>query len=286
MRRIRPFWLAALAVVVVAGGARAESRFSLYANGNDVQTPGHPLVFTYGTDAPGTDPVTVTVYRVPERVYLNAMRAGENLSESAVKNFAVVSRGTSAPEKDAWNRKIVVPALPIGVYAAVAKVRDAVAVSPLDVTTMGLVRAFAYNAAGGDAIGFPVDLRTFRRYAGVRSAELYDSAGVRALPVADGLMRVPSGDDDSTLVVRGDDGSLAVARAAGVQRSAGEVGFIQTDRPVYRPGDTIDVRAILRDGSMSAYRVATGTRRVRLQAPDGSDVFNHALPVSAFGTID
>ena len=65
------------------------------------------------------------------------------------------------------------------------------------------------------------------------------------------------------------------------------VGYIYTDRPVYRPGHQVHFRAILRNQTENSYTLPPYKElQVQVQGPDGRVVFNKALPVSSFGSIN
>jgi hypothetical protein len=65
------------------------------------------------------------------------------------------------------------------------------------------------------------------------------------------------------------------------------MGYVYTDRPVYRPGHTVHFRAILRSQGPSGYQIpAVEEVQVSAQDPDGKPVFQRTLPVSAMGTLN
>ena len=64
------------------------------------------------------------------------------------------------------------------------------------------------------------------------------------------------------------------------------VGYIYTDRPVYRPGHTVHWKGILRSQLESAYRMPAEKRiSVEIQDPEGKTVLRKDTPVSAMGTL-
>ncbi len=64
--------------------------------------------------------------------------------------------------------------------------------------------------------------------------------------------------------------------------------FVFTDRPLYRPGDKIYFKSILRDDDDAKYSVPTGTARVRIYTDwqEESIVFDRNYPISPSGSID
>jgi len=64
------------------------------------------------------------------------------------------------------------------------------------------------------------------------------------------------------------------------------MGYIYTDRPVYRPGHTVHFKAILRLRSPSGYQVPAGkSMPVEIQDPEQKPVYRKTLTLSANGTI-
>jgi uncharacterized protein YfaS (alpha-2-macroglobulin family) len=287
MTGVRWLVLATVVALIPLSGAQADDRYNLYSYGSEVQTPGHPIVFTFGTDAPAGHGVSVKVYRLTTNAYVDIMRGHTTLQESIVRGLPEVAHasGGLGTKDDSWNRKVVLTSLPIGTYVVLGRLDAATSVSSLDVTTLGIAQARSYYGRG-DMVYFPVDLRTYDRYPGGVEPWIASDAGTHALSMSDGIARDNAqlrGND--AVVARAPDGSVAASRVDTESVAATEAGFVQFDRPVYRPGDTIGVRAILRSGSIGSYTVPMGTRHVRVQAPDGSDVFNRDEPLTSFGTL-
>ncbi len=64
-------------------------------------------------------------------------------------------------------------------------------------------------------------------------------------------------------------------------------GYIYTDRPAYRPGQTVNIKAILRETKNGSYTFAEG-RTYTLEAADsrGRVFYRTRLPLSTFGTLN
>src|SRR5208283_4951621 len=111
---------------------------------------------------------------------------------------------------------------------------------------------------------------------------IVDDSGTHDLSVVDGIARGAGAFASNTAIVaRGSDGSAIAFAPESYQTERVQPGYVQTDRPVYRPGDTIAIRAIVRDGHIGAYTIPTGTMHVRVQAPDGTDAFARDVPISS-----
>jgi hypothetical protein len=64
--------------------------------------------------------------------------------------------------------------------------------------------------------------------------------------------------------------------------------FIFVDRPIYRPGDTIYFKSVLRDDDDARYTISQGVARVRIYKgwDDKESLYDENLPVTGFGTVD
>ncbi len=279
--------LAVIAVVAVIASASAQERTYLYSYGGEVQTPGHPVVLTYDTGADAQHPVRVVVYRLPQQRYVDSIRTSETQPrEQDVRGLPVAARAESRPpaKDQTYSRQVVINALPVGEYAAVAHAGDGVAVNLFQVTSLGIAQARSDRGVG-DAIYFPTDLRTYRRYPAAVDMRVIDDKGPHAVAESGGIGRFSEKTSGTAVLVAGaPDGSLAVVTLDSSSTKT-EAGFVQADRPIYRPGDTISIRAILRDGSIGSYTVPVGKRQVKVRAPDGSDVYNHDETITSFGTV-
>ncbi len=72
----------------------------------------------------------------------------------------------------------------------------------------------------------------------------------------------------------------------GAQNQQQERDYIYTDRPVYRPGHTVHIKAIVRkEVNDNLVLPDEHTLTLRVTGPDNKVVFNKELPVSAHGTV-
>jgi uncharacterized protein YfaS (alpha-2-macroglobulin family) len=71
----------------------------------------------------------------------------------------------------------------------------------------------------------------------------------------------------------------------GINR-ADMMGYVYTDRPVYRPGHTVHFRAVLRMKAVSGYELPTAKSiNVQIQDADQKPVYQKSLPITAMGTV-
>jgi uncharacterized protein YfaS (alpha-2-macroglobulin family) len=112
---------------------------------------------------------------------------------------------------------------------------------------------------------------------------------------ADGLVDLPAPKES---LAAGDDLRLVVRKASDVtlasvslwnfgSESTSWTGYIYTDRPVYRPGDTMHFRGILRiPATPVGYTVPTDkTVSVEITGPDGKQVYQKRLTTNSAGII-
>jgi uncharacterized protein YfaS (alpha-2-macroglobulin family) len=63
------------------------------------------------------------------------------------------------------------------------------------------------------------------------------------------------------------------------------IGYIYTDRPVYRPGHPVHFKGILRARNGEKYRVPSGQMQMTVTDSNGKQVFKSDAALSAFGTV-
>ena len=215
--------------------------------------------------------------------------------------------------KDATRRslfeRIHLGRLPVGVYRITAKNPDTEASAWILVTNLALVR----KTFGNHALAFVCDLKSGRAVAGAALALYQDEGGIlqSAATGPDGLATLSTAgaakESKGILVARrgnsaaavtlqmnganeergapdegSEDGDGSAAASAGALRS-----FIYTDRPVYRPGQAISFKGILRRFTLGAHglQVPAG-EAVSLDIRDPQDtlVSHQDLKTNAMGS--
>jgi alpha-2-macroglobulin len=199
------------------------------------------------------------------------------------KHVAVERTGNDAARVD-------LGVLPIGIYAAVVRATWA---DPrrmvFSVTSLGVVTTETSAAT----TAFAVDLRTlharrdvtFERYSG---SDAKPAATVRADRSGLGWFRTRAVPGLDVFVARGSDGSVALFEGdlrTATHPAATEVGFLHTDRPIYRPGHRVMYRAVVRRGAPGSYEVPAGERTVQLHDPNGKVVFTAQRRLDRFGAL-
>lgn len=278
-------WFAFALVLSLTLLARASADGRIYLNGwgSSLQTPGHPIVYTYWTNLDPKKPLRIDAYRVPADRAVTALRRGVSLWLGDLSAFTRVASISSI------SREVAVPAQPPGYYLLLAHAADRSYASLVDVSSFGLL---SVNVQNGHLV-VPIDLATFNRAPSV-SLAVVDDRGTRALHAdKTGIADVGTTDSHAKpiVVASGADGSVTTDRVDGAyvpyaaNGTSGELGYVQTDRPIYRAGQTIDLRAILRSGTIGAYVVPRGRRHLRVTAPDGSVIAERDLALTPFGTL-
>lgn len=123
-----------------------------------------------------------------------------------------------------------------------------------------------------------------------------DAAGFAAIP-PDELRPVADTPDDTVLIARsGDDWTYRAVDSVlspwrlGVPFDDSDdrpFGMVFTDRGIYRPGDTVELKGIIREEATSGTTTPAAGRTVHLdvQSPDGTSVASLSPKLTAFGTF-
>jgi hypothetical protein len=94
--------------------------------------------------------------------------------------------------------------------------------------------------------------------------------------------------DVRILAMRGNDVAIVTPYSYNLSSNPGEdwQGYVYTDRPVYRPGDTAHFKVILRNIKENRYEVPAGAQvDVLVEDSTSKPLFQKSMPVSSFGTI-
>ncbi|MGO9642920.1 MAG: alpha-2-macroglobulin family protein [Candidatus Acidiferrales bacterium] len=175
-----------------------------------------------------------------------------------------------------------------GVYLVEATDGDLRAYTILIVSEMGIVT----KTAPGQILTFAADRRTGQPVAQTEVRVWSDKKETAHLTSdANGLASAPLPQGQYTDVrvigVHGDDVAVLSPETYNLIGNPGDdwVGYIYTDRPVYRPGDTAHYKVIVRQRSGEALAVPAGREvQLQIQDPDGKVVQQTKVALSAMGT--
>ncbi|MGD0841231.1 MAG: MG2 domain-containing protein [Candidatus Acidiferrales bacterium] len=227
-----------------------------------------------------------------------ARAAGTKIGSAAVfaqapvlNSSQLVARWRQAlpPRFVSETQNVPVSSLTKGVYLVEAtdgtlRAYTIVIVSELGVITKaapGQVLAFAADRqTGAPAAGADVRLWTDKK----EDARLQtDANGLAETALAEGQYN-----DVRVVAVHGDDTAVVMPYSYNLSSDPTQdwTGYVYTDRPVYRPGDTTHFKAILRLRSGEQYKVPAGqSLQVQIEDPSSKVVLQSNFTVSAFGTL-
>ena len=251
--------------------------------------PAQREVSIYGGVYRGGQPVRVEVY-APAGTVFSLRKVSDPAALFAASpdphEPKLGTVGRSAPIRTVTLKKRDQPLdfgrLPSGVYVVGTGSLGAVVL----VSNLGLV----VKHDAGQALTYTADRETGR----TRAARVWKLGGPSqgrdpALASADGVARFrgkasANADGETYLARYGNDWAISGAYwnsyAAPLVR-----GYVYTDRPVYRPGQHVDFKAVLRQAGQLT-PLANTPVRVTLQSPDGDEVYRKTLTTNALGSLD
>lgn len=180
--------------------------------------------------------------------------------------------------------------LPPGLYLVEATDGKASARSTFLVTRLGLVA----KSSAAETLLFAADLVDGRAVGGVaiRTVPVTDGASAAAKPAgtsdAAGLVKVPAGDGGVRVVAKHGDqlAFLNLARGRGEEGAAPLKGYLYTERPAYRPGQTVYFKGVVRKTVGEGYALP-GIDKVRVRVTDSGEqtLLEREVVVSARGSF-
>jgi alpha-2-macroglobulin len=184
---------------------------------------------------------------------------------------------------------VPVSSLPKGVYLVEATDGTLRAYTIVIVSDLGVIT----KAAPGQVLAFAADRQSGAPVAGADVRLWTDKKeDARLQTDASGLAEttIPEGqyNDVRVVAVHGDDTAVVAPYSYNLSSDPTQdwTGYVYTDRPVYRPGDTTHFKSILRLRSGEAYKVPAGQSvQVQIEDPSSKPVLQTNYPVSSFGTI-
>jgi hypothetical protein len=179
--------------------------------------------------------------------------------------------------------------LPPGFYLVEAEGNGTVARSSFLVTRLGLVA----KASPAGTLLFAADLVDGHALAEVEILEGAVSPDATALPLllgktgVDGLLTSPGRAGNVRFIGRKDD-SLAIFHVTAMQTGEqGLKGYLYTERPAYRPGQTVYFKGVLRKKVGEGYALP-GTGKVLVTVTDSGDqtLMEKEYPISSTGSFN
>lgn len=211
---------------------------------------------------------------------------GSDPSQSAIDVEKVDKKLNSQDIEGVFTEPVTLPTLPTGFYYVTCTIGSQTRATYLSVSKIGM----ATKTSGNNTLCFVSDLQTGEPVAGatiltaangsLRPTTKTDAKGVATLTL-------PPGDEYKALVLAAAGDSRAVVD---VDRRALEQEnfrtFIYADRPIYRPGDTIQFKGLVRRLQGSNYVLPGGGEiGVKIRDSGETPVKEFKLPVSALGSF-
>ncbi len=193
------------------------------------------------------------------------------------------------PHYYAQTEEVPVSSLAKGVYLVEATNGQLRAYTIVVVTEIGLVT----KSAAGQVVTFVADRRSGAPVAKANILLWSDKKELVQLKSgADGLAEatLPQNkyEDVRVLAKHGDDVAVVSPSAYNLSSNPEEdwTGYVYTDRPVYRPGHTVQFKVILRTRSGEKYAVPAGQSvQITIEDPTSKQMLQANFPVSSFGTV-
>lgn len=171
-----------------------------------------------------------------------------------------------------------------GVYYVEARAKGQMAGAAFTVTRLGLIA----KADSRNVMGYVADLKTGEPV-GQAYVTFYPSNGSSIVGATDqdGLVQYPitAARSGSLVASVGRSHASVSVSAYGGDAESTKV-FAYTDRPVYRPGDTVEYKGIARIQTRSGYDlVSAGTASTEIRNPMGDVIYRAAHPISDLGSF-
>lgn len=211
---------------------------------------------------------------------------GSDPSKSATSTNKFDKKLTSKDIEGVFTEPIELPKLDEGFYYVTCHVGQQRRSTYLNISRIGLVT----KTSGKDSLCFVTDLATGDPVKGA-TIEAPGQSGLQRIGSTDGSglarVTVPSNTLKKALLLANYQSSQAVLDFdnEGGEKDQARI-FIYSDRPIYRPGDTVQFKGIVRKLNGLAYSVpSSGQVEIELRDTDDIAVKKFMLPISARGTF-
>ncbi|MBV9271224.1 MAG: hypothetical protein JO165_09020, partial [Candidatus Eremiobacteraeota bacterium] len=170
----------------------------------------------------------------------------------------------------------------VGFYGLVASYQNSTRAAVLQVSTLGIVT----NSTPRQHVFWGVDLRTFEHRAGSTSFRIVGDELRTYMGDSGAVSMTDAQEKDRFLIASAADGSQVIESLdQGYGQQPNERGFARTDRPIYRPGQTLHFNAVLRTGAIAQLAPSKGTRRVKVSDPSGNAIFDKTMKLDSAGEL-
>lgn len=199
----------------------------------------------------------------------------------------IATQGSHPPTQGGnayYSRQVNLPAMPAGLYVITAAGGGASAYAVVNVTHLSIVSKQGHNGL----LVWVTDVKTGTAIKGAAVSVWRKPATETAGAKTDGqgIARFDPGATDGLVAVRYG-GDLALQQSQ-FESSDGRLKVhVQTDRPIYRPGQTVHYKAILRAFKGAGYENLAGrVCQVEVVDPFGDPAEVHTLKTNSVGTLE
>ena len=207
--------------------------------------------------------------------------------------YAVRLSGRVGKDSVASGPLSLVQVTDLGVHARIGTTEGMVWVtSVVDGSPKSGAAVTLYDASGRRLVTATTDARGLARLTGWANAPVRDDDDEEGNTGFEGYVRVTLGSDRAVTAINRWDPDLSPWRfnvhSAWGDRRLPLAGAVFTERGIYRPGELVYAKAIVRDGALGALRVPVAGDSIKWIFHDRDDgvLRERTAPVSAFGTAD
>ncbi len=233
------------------------------------------------TDSGGLDPMVNQIRRREDS------KAGPSIVPTGLVN--VVSKDWTIRKRDGegiFVERIGLGQLKEGMYLIATTIGAVTEVTYALVSQIALVS----KTASSEALAFVTDLKSGKPIGG---AEVSMMSAFQERPMgktnASGWVRKTINSPNGNMMMVARVGaSVAISRAPLYIRDGSDKvrAFTHCDRPVYRPGDKVFFRSIIREAISTGYQLPSATNaNITIQDPDGNDIKSFTAPISKHGIL-
>jgi len=194
---------------------------------------------------------------------------------------------TSHESDGVFTQRIDLPTLRPGLYVVAVRGNDIRRLGWVMVTSLGLVT----KTAGSELLAFVTDLKSGIPKTSAK-VSVYSNSGkvISGKTTPNGLVsfNLPTNQDkgsERTVVATDGDSFAFVSAYMSLTREPGHTVYAYTDRPVYRPGQTVYFKGIVRKFVNEKYQAIAGKPvKVEVRDPRDTLVYRGALITNRFGS--
>ncbi|MFA6449816.1 MAG: MG2 domain-containing protein [bacterium] len=253
--------------------------------------PGEAIVANIGGRDISTSDVELTLFRIDleELMFVSADKGNlGDLNDLKLKNLTEVKKWTVKLPKqlmdEYWIQDDITFDNPgVGAYLLQAKAGDAYSVR------MFMVTGIAAVVKGDDRqlVIFAAERKSGAAAAGAKVSILKDGKWMRAVADENGIARLEGklNGQYPIVVIWKDNPAVMNAYFYSGDNFDKQKAYVYTDRPIYRPNQTVNIRGIIRTEADAGYKLPEGkTVKITIRDPRGNEVSKTEAELSEFGS--